>query len=177
MSYSHISKKSASLKIPFYPSPVDVVKLMLELVSPKEGQILVDLGCGDGRILVEAASNYECSVVGVESNPLLASYAYNKLIEKGIRNFRIVRGDLFKFDVSPADVITLYLTSDALRILKPKLELYSKPGAKIITHDFSVPGWEPLVFVSKVSAEDGRLHRLYLYEVGKSFRKKIYRTL
>lgn len=172
MLHPYISKKSISPKIPFHPSPVDIVRLMVDLAEPKEGQILIDLGCGDGRILVEAASNYECSVIGVESNPILASYAYNRLLEKGIKNFRIVRGDLFEFDVSPADVITLYLTHDALKLLKPRLELYAKPGAKLVAHDFQVPGWRPLVVMSKVSVEDGRLHRIYLYEVGKSFRKK-----
>ncbi|MEM0090191.1 MAG: class I SAM-dependent methyltransferase [Nitrososphaerota archaeon] len=172
MSHPHISKKNVSSKIPFYPSPIDIVKLMVDLAEPKEGQILVDLGCGDGRILVEAASNYGCSVIGVESKPILASYAYNRLLEKGIKNFKIIRGDLFEFDVRPADVITLYLTHDALKILKPRLELYAKPGARVVAHDFPVPGWWPLVVVDKVSAEDGRLHRVYLYEVGKSFRKK-----
>jgi hypothetical protein len=146
MSYSYISRKRVPPKIPFYPSPVDIVKLMLDLAEPREGQTLVDLGCGDGRILVEAASNYECSVIGVDSNPVLVSF-------------------------STADIITLYLTHDALKILKPRLELYAKPGAKIIAHDFPVPGWRPLLFVSKVSAEDGRLHKVYLYEVGKSLEK------
>jgi SAM-dependent methyltransferase len=172
MSYSYISRKRVPPKIPFYPSPVDIVKLMLDLAEPREGQTLVDLGCGDGRILVEAASNYECSVIGVDSNPVLVSYARNKLLEKGIKNFRIIRGDLFNFDFSTADIITLYLTHDALKILKPRLELYAKPGAKIIAHDFPVPGWRPLLFVSKVSAEDGRLHKVYLYEAGKSLEKK-----
>ncbi len=172
MSYPYILRKHYSPKIPFYPSPIDTVKLMLDLVEPREGQLLVDLGCGDGRILVEAASNYGCSVIGVESNPNLASYAYNKLLEKGIKNFRIIRGDLFKFDVSSADVITLYLTPDALKILKPRLEFYTKPGTKLITHDFPVLEWQPLIVASKVSTEDGRLHKLYLYEAGKSFKKK-----
>ena len=173
MTYSYISRKRASPKIPFYPSPLDIVKLMLDLAEPKEGQTLVDLGCGDGRILAEAASDYGCSVIGVDSNPMLVSYARNKLLERGIKNFRIIKGDLFKFDISSADIITLYLTHDALEILKPRFEFYAKPGAKIIAHDFPVPGWRPLLFVSKVSAEDGRLHKIYLYEVGKSLKKDI----
>lgn len=165
-------KKNVSPKIPFYPSPFDVVKLMVNIAEPKKGQILVDLGCGDGRILAEAASNYECSVIGVEANPTLANYAYNRLLEKGIKNFRIVKGDLFKFDIRSADIITLYLTHDALKVLKPKFELYAKPGAKFVVHDFPVPGWRPLVVVDKVSTEDGKLHKVYLYEVGRSFMKK-----
>lgn len=170
MPYPYVSKKKSCPTIPFYPSPLDVVRLMLNVAEPKEGQVLIDLGCGDGRVLVEAASNYGCSVVGVESNPGLASYAYNRLLERGIKNFKIVRGDLFKFDFSSADIITLYLTHDALKILKPRLESYVKPGTKLVAHDFPIPGWQPLAVESIVSAEDGKLHKVYLYCVNKSFK-------
>lgn len=181
MAYPCISRKKTIPKIPFYPSPMDVVRLMLSVAEPNEGQVLVDLGCGDGRILAEAASGYGCSVVGVESNPRLASYAYNKLLEMGVKNFKIVRGDLFGFNFGSADIITMYLTSDALKILKPRLEAYVKPGTKLVAHDFPVPGWRPVAVEGVVSVEDGRFHRVYLYEAGESFdllsrQKRIYRT-
>ncbi|MEM2910330.1 MAG: class I SAM-dependent methyltransferase [Nitrososphaerota archaeon] len=168
MPYPYASRKK-NPAIPFYPSPIDVVRLMLNVAEPKEGQVLVDLGCGDGRVLVEAATNYGSSVVGVESNPWLASYAYNKLLEKGIKNFKIVKGDLFEFNFSSADIITLYLTHDALKILKPRLESYIKPRTKLVAHDFPIPGWRPIAIESIISVEDGKLHKVYLYDADKSF--------
>lgn len=149
---------------------MDVVRSMLSILSPAEGQVLVDLGCGDGRILMEATRSYGCHAVGVEKNKRLAEYCYRRLSESNVKNFRIVRGNLFDFDVGKADFLTLYLTTDALSLLRPKLELTLRPGARVASHDFPVPGWRPLEEVFIRSIEDGRLHRVCLYEAGRSFK-------
>lgn len=160
------------LNIPYLPSPKDVVKRMLSIADLREGQIFIDLGCGDGRLLVEAAKSYGCKVIGVEKNINLLTYCYKNLLENNIKNFKLVHGDLFKFDVRCADVIALYLTSDALRRLKDNFEYMLKPNAKIISHDFSIPGWRPLDVEQIRSIEDGRIHYVYIYEAGRSFKVK-----
>ncbi len=148
-------------RIPFVPSPLPVVRRMVELAEPREGEVFYDLGCGDGRILAEA-SKYGCVCVGLEINPVLVEKAKKRVA--GLENVRVLRADIFSSDFSDADVIATYLTKDALRILAPKFRKL-KSGARIVSHDFPVPGLKP-VLVERVWWK--RPHFIYVYRIPES---------
>ena len=147
-------------RIPFVPSPMDVVKRMLEIAEVKPNEVVYDLGCGDGRIPIAASRLFDARAVGVELQRELAekTMARVKNLELCDR-VRIVNDNLFNVSLREADVITLYLTKEALAVLKPKLQMELKPSARVVTHDFKIPGWRP-VYVEKIGS-----HRVYLYSM------------
>lgn len=150
---------------PFVPSPAQIIERMLEAASVKPGEIVVDLGCGDGRILVTAVQKFGAKAVGVELNPKLAKEASEMIARLGLQSHaRVVRGDIFGADLTQADVVTLYLTTGSNEKLRPKLESSLRPGARVVSHDYGVRGWNP-VDVQEVFVH-GRRHKIYLYEMG-----------
>lgn len=152
-------------RIPFVPSPMDVVEKMLSLADPRPDELLVDLGSGDGRIVLRGAENYRCRALGVELNARLVEESVRKALRRSLdERVSIVRGDLYSFDFSNADVVALYLLPSTLKTLKPKL-LSLRRGARIVCHDFPIPGLQPSEVVELKSLETGRVHRIYLYEI------------
>lgn len=150
--------------VPFVPSPKPVVREMLELAGIIPGEVVYDLGAGDGRIVIEAVKGYNAKGVAVEIRPDLIKRIAENVVKEGIKNsVRIIKNDLYKVDLSKADVITLYLTSDMNAKLRHKLERELKPGARVVAHDFPVPGWKPKEIL-KVKY-DGRIHRVFLYKI------------
>jgi cyclopropane fatty-acyl-phospholipid synthase-like methyltransferase len=118
---------------------------MLTLAEIKSGEILYDLGCGDGRVVITAAQDFGARGIGVEMREDLAKQAMGKVTELGLDGrVKIVHGDMFKLDVSQADVVTLYLTTSANDKVKPKLEAELKPGTRVISHDYEILGWRPV---------------------------------
>ena len=148
---------------PYVGSPVHVVDRMLEMANIKPGETLYDLGCGDGRILIAAAQKYPVKAVGVEISPKLVAQATASIQKAGLESkARVVQGDLMTADISSADVVTIYLATSLNEQLRPRLDKYLKPGARVISHDYAVPGWKP----SKIDKGDGpRGHLIYLYEM------------
>ncbi len=148
---------------PFVSSPQDVIRRMLEIAETKRGEVLYDLGSGDGRILIAAVKQFRVSkAVGVEMRHDLVKRARDVVADSGLGNkIKILHKDVFEVDVSEADIITLYLTTSGNNKLKPKLEKELKHEARIVSHDFSFSGWEP----SRVESFGG--HTLYLYNRGK----------
>jgi len=148
---------------PYVASPVRVVDRMLELANIKPGETVYDLGCGDGRIVIAAAEKYKAKAVGVEISPKLAAAATARINREGISGqARVIQGDLLDVDLTGADVVTIYLATSLNEKLRPRLERYLKPGARVVSHDYAVPGWKP----SKVDrTDDGRGHVIYLYEM------------
>ncbi len=151
---------------PFVASPLPVVKQMLTLADLKPGEILYDLGCGDGRIVIMAAQEFGARGVGVEMREDLAKQATQKVSELGLDGrVKIVNGDIFKVDLSQANVVSLYLTTSANDKVKPKLEAELKTGTRVVSHDYEIIGWKPL----KVDnfCENPRLgypsHTIYVY--------------
>jgi len=153
---------------PFVPSPPYVVEKMLWLADLKPGEVLFDLGCGDGRIIISAAQKYGVRAVGVEMSDRLAKEAFQKVHESGLeKSVEVIQGDLMGIDLREADVVMLYLTSSGNEKLKPKLERELKPGARVISHDFEVYGWKPLR-VEKIADEDRpwpTRHTIYFYKI------------
>src|SRR6266853_3645006 len=147
---------------PYVSSPTRVVDRMLELANIKPGETLYDLGCGDGRILIAAVEKYKAKAVGVEIAPKEVAQARAQIQKEGIGSqARVIEGDLLETDLSGADVVTIYLTTSFNEQLRPRLEKYLKPGARVVSHDYAVPGWKP----TKVEVTGGQKHRIYLYEM------------
>ena len=158
-------KRRGGGKIPFVPSPHDVVERMLALADPRPDELLIDLGSGDGRIIITAAEKYRCKTLGVELDEKLIEESIRKVLRKSLTDrVKIVRDDLHKYDFSKANIITLYLLPKTLKLLKPKL-LSLERGSRIICHDFPIPDLAPDEVITLRSSETGRLHRIYLYEI------------
>lgn len=152
---------------PFVASPLPVVRRMLILAELKPGETFYDLGAGDGRAVIMAAQEFGARAVGVELREDLAKKALSAVHELGLEGrVNIVHGDLFDVDISPADVVFLYLTTSANDKVRPKLEAELKPGARVVSHDYEILGWKALR-VEKF-CENPKLgfpsHTLYLYK-------------
>ncbi|HEY4364378.1 MAG TPA: class I SAM-dependent methyltransferase [Bryobacteraceae bacterium] len=148
---------------PYVASPARVVDRMLELASIKPGETVFDLGSGDGRVLIAAVEKYKAKAIGVEISPKLVAQA-NSNIEKAKLGgqARVIQGDLLKTDLSGADVVIIYLTTSFNEELRPRMEKFLKPGARVVSHDYAVPGWKPSMVVE---AEGRQKHPIYLYEM------------
>ena len=151
---------------PYVATPLEVARQMLVLAEVKPGDMVYDLGSGDGRMVVLAAHEFGARAVGVELREDLVRRALSRVRELHLEGkVKIVQDDFFRVDVSPADVITLYLTTSANKKIRPKLELELKPRARVVSHDYEILGWTPL----KVNnfCENPRLgypsHKIYVY--------------
>ena len=152
---------------PFVATPLPVVRQMLTLAELKPGELIYDLGCGDGRVVITAVQEFGAQAIGVEMREDLVKQALNKVSELGLDGkVKIVHSDLFKVDISPADVVTLYLTTSANDKVKPKLEAELKQGARIVSHDYEILGWRPVKIDN--FCENPRLgypsHTIYIYK-------------
>lgn len=128
----------------FVPTPPETVEEMLRLAEIKAGDVLYDLGSGDGRIPIRAAVKYGIRAVGIEIDPKLVAESEAAARAAGVAervSFR--RENLFRADFREATVVTLYLSETINVALRPRLLRELKPGTKIISHDFRMGGWEP----------------------------------
>jgi protein-L-isoaspartate O-methyltransferase len=150
---------------PYIPSPEIVVQKMLEAARVKPGEVVYDLGSGDGRIVIAAAQKFRARAVGVELRADLCRKASSRINDLGLADrVTLIHGNLLKVDLSPADVVTLYLMTGANERLRPNLEKYLKPGARVVSNDFQIHGWQPSSVVH-INA-GGLRHELYVYEIG-----------
>ncbi|MEM3046912.1 MAG: methyltransferase domain-containing protein [Candidatus Bathyarchaeia archaeon] len=158
-------QKWPTLRVPFVPTPHDIVKLMLDAANPQPEERLYDLGCGDGRILRKAVREYGCTAVGYEINPNLVSYAVSKARLEGCTpdRLRVLCQDLREADLSGADAVTLYLTPEALIGLRPILETRLRPGVRVVSHNYRIRGWLPESIEETTSQVDGKRHAVFLY--------------
>jgi len=144
-------------------TPYDVVSKMLSMASVKKGDVVYDLGCGDGRMVVLAAAKYGCRGFGYEIDPERIAAARANIRRNGVGNLvKIVQEDLFTIDLSKADVLSLYLLPDINEKLLPKFE-NMKPGCRLVFHDYGLEGIKPDQTVRVISNEDNASHTLYLY--------------
>jgi precorrin-6B methylase 2 len=133
------------LDVPFVPTPQEVVDRMLALAKVNRTDTLYDLGCGDGRIVVTAASQFGARGVGIDLNPERIAEAQTAAKKAGVEQRVSLRvGDLFDTDLSPATVVSLYLLPDVNLKLRPQLWSQLKPGARVVSHAFDMgPEWPP----------------------------------
>ncbi len=150
---------------PYVPSPETVVERMLKLAEVKPGDIVYDLGSGDGRIVIIAAQKFGAQAVGVEMNKELHEEALERIKQLKLEDrVKVIHGDLMKVDVSQATVVTLYLLTSTNEKLKPRLEKHLQKGARVVSHDFEVPGWRAEK-IENMGLGEHQLHQhiLYLY--------------
>lgn len=131
-------------EIPFVPTPLEVIDKMLELAEVKKGDVLYDLGSGDGRIVIRAAQKYGIRAIGIEMDGLLLEKARKDAKAAGVSHLAQFRSeDALKADISAATVVTLYMLPWFNAKMKPNFKKMLKPGARIVAHDFGIDGWEP----------------------------------
>ena len=146
--------------VPYVPTPQNVVEAMLKLGEVKKGDILYDLGSGDGRIVVTAAKMYGVRGTGIDINPERIAEANANAKEAGVTDHvKFLNQDLFEADMRDATVVTLYLLPSINLKLRPKLWKELKPGTRIVSHSFDMGDWAP----EKKIEVDGRY--LYLWRV------------
>ena len=147
----------------YIPTPHDVAAKMIELAAVRRDDVVYDLGCGDGRIVIEAAARHGCRSVGVDIDPDRVAEARNRAAEKQVQNLvRFEERDLFQADLREATVVMLYLSPQYNLRLVPQLNAM-KPGSRIVSHQFEIRGVKPDRIVSFMSQEDGRRHTLYVW--------------
>lgn len=156
---------------PYVAAPEHAVDKMLEAANLKPGETLYDLGCGDGRIVIAAAQRYKVKAVGIEISESLAKSVAEKVKKEGLqKRVTIIHGDFMKTDLSKADVVTLYLATTANDTVRPNLEHFLRPHARVVSYDYPVPGWKP-VETMDTSGYRGATHTIYLYQVPDSIKK------
>lgn len=168
-----VKRKKRRLRKPdviYYPTPPETVAEMLRLANVKQGDVLYDLGSGDGRIPIAAAKQFGIRAVGIEIDPQLIIEAEANARNAGVAELvRFRNEDMFHIDISEANVVTLYLSDKLNVLLRPKLLRELKPGSRIVSHDFRMGDWKP---EQTVRVPWGKLYRtVYLWTVPS--RKKI----
>jgi SAM-dependent methyltransferase len=133
-----------SYDVPYVPTPPVVVEEMLRLAEVGPGDFVIDLGSGDGRILIAAAKKFGARGVGVELDPeRIDESVYGAQLAGVSDRIAFQRQDLFKFDIGQATVVTMYLLPSVNIRLRPRLLRELKPGTRIVSHDFDMEDWQP----------------------------------
>jgi ubiquinone/menaquinone biosynthesis C-methylase UbiE len=148
----------------YYPTPPETVAEMLRMAKIKKGDVLYDLGSGDGRIPIAAAKDYGIRAVGIEIDPKLVTEADENARQAGVSQLVTFRNDdMFRVNLSEATVVTLYLSEKLNVLLRPKLLSELRPGSRILSHDFRMGDWKP---EQTVRVPWGKLYRtVYLWTV------------
>lgn len=138
-----LAQEPIKTDVPFVPTDQQVVEAMLSLAQVNKNDILYDLGCGDGRIVVTAAKKYGATSVGVDIDPQRIEEAKKNAKKAKVKDqVTFIQDDLFNADFTKATVVTLYLLPSVNLKLKPKL-LNLKPGTRIVSHSFDMGDWKP----------------------------------
>ncbi len=146
----------------YVPTPYPVVEKMLEMADVRPGEVVYDLGCGDGRIPIMAAKKYKVKTFGFDINPVRVRESLENVRKENVEKWvTIKKADIFELDLTKADVITLYLLPQLNVKLIPQLEKL-KPGCRIVSHDFDMKGVRPKKEIS-YTPPGGREHRIYLW--------------
>jgi SAM-dependent methyltransferase len=150
-------------RAPFVASPPDVVDRMLSLARVGPGDIVYDLGSGDGRIVIAAAQKFGARGVGVDIDPVRVAEAQANAVRAQVQHLVIFKlEDAMETDVSDATVVTLYLLSAQNIRLRPLLTSQLRPGARIVSHNFTMGDWSPEI-VDTFTSADGQSRTLYLW--------------
>jgi SAM-dependent methyltransferase len=150
---------------PYVPSPNEVVDRMLTLAKVTRTDVVYDLGCGDGRIVIAAAKKFGARAVGVDIDPQRINESIANARKAGVEKLVTFKlQDAMKTDVSEATVVTLYLLSFANVQLRPILEKQLKPGARIVSHNFGMGNWEPDE-IDSFKDSNGGTRTLYLWRI------------
>jgi predicted RNA methylase len=152
---------------PYIPTPQAVVEKMLEAGHIKPGDVVYDLGAGDGRIVITAAREYGAKAVGIEIQKDLVDKVRERIKELALEDkVTIVHDSFLHADLSPATVVTMYLLTSSNDRLRPVLEKALKPGTRVVSNQFPVKGWRPIAIAH---LKPGTMeYTIYVYEMGKT---------
>src|SRR5690349_9237503 len=131
-------------EVPYVPTTNEAVQAMLKLAGVKKTDVVYDLGCGDGRIVITAAKDFGARGVGIDINPQRIKEAEENARKAGVADrVKFIQGDLFQTDIKDASVVTLYLMTHVNRKLRPKLWRDLKPGSRVVSQTFAMGDWKP----------------------------------
>jgi ribosomal protein L11 methylase PrmA len=141
----------------------DLISKMLQMAKTKKDDLVYDLGCGDGRMLVLAAQKYGCHGIGYDIDPVRVEESIANATRNHVENLvKIIQADIFTVDIKDADVIPMYLLPEMNRRLLPQLDKL-KNGARIVTHQYDLDGIVADKTITVISNEDNASHTLSLY--------------
>ena len=152
---------------PAIPTPQLIVERMLTAGHVKPGEMVYDLGSGDGRIVIMAAQKFGARAVGVELMPDICRKAREKVLSLGLSDrVTIIEGSALRVDLSPADVVTMWFLTNSNERLRPNLEKHLKLGARVVSNEFPIRSWRPS---EVVHVKVGKMeHTIYVYEMGRN---------
>lgn len=156
--------------VPYVPTRRETLEAILSSIHLTREDIFYDLGCGDGRVVVEVAKRFPVKkAVCIEARRDLVEEARKNALEAGVADrVVIIHGDFFKVPIRDATVVYMYLLTSVNEALKPKLERELREGARVISLDFQIPGWKPVEILGEKA---GWQRTLYIYVIGKSNRR------
>ena len=161
--------------VPYVPTTEEAVKAMLELAGVTKDDVVYDLGCGDGRIVVSAAKNMGARGVGIDINPVRIAEANANAKKAAVEKLvRFEENDLFEAKISEATVVTLFLLSNINLKLRPKLMKELKPGTRIVSNTFDMGDWKPEKEMDVAGGDDEESFlskRLFLWRVPEPAKK------
>jgi SAM-dependent methyltransferase len=151
--------------VPYVPTPQEVVDRMLDLAQIKKGDVVYDLGSGDGRIVVTAAKKYGVRAIGFEIDPERIKESTENIKKAGVGHLVEIRQqDIRTVDLAPASVLTMYLLPEVNLLIRPNIWKQMKPGSRIVSHDFDMGDWKPLKTENMKDSSNWD-HTLYLWHV------------
>jgi len=152
---------------PAIPTPQFLVDRMLEAGRIRPGDMVYDLGSGDGRVVITAVQKFGARAVGVELMPDLVRKARERIQSLGLADrASIVEGSALRVDLSPADVVTMWFLTNSNDRLRPNLEKHLKVGARVVSNEFPIRGWKP---TEMIQVKVGKVeHSIFVYEIGKT---------
>ena len=152
---------------PAIPTPQFLVDRMLEAGRVRPGDMVYDLGSGDGRVVITAVQKFGARAVGVELMPDLVRKARERIQSLGLADrASIVEGSALRVDLSPADVVTMWFLTNSNDRLRPNLEKHLKIGARVVSNEFPIRGWKP---TEMIQIKVGKMeHTIFVYEIGKT---------
>jgi precorrin-6B methylase 2 len=161
-------------EVPFVPTTEQGVQAMLKLADVKKTDVVYDLGCGDGRIVIAAAKTYGAHAVGIDIDPARIREAKENARKAGVLDLvRFEENDLFQANLRDATVVTLFLLTSVNLRLRPKLLEELRPGARVVSNTFEMGDWKPEKVITAGDPADGSYwsHKLYLWLIPARERK------
>ena len=150
---------------PFVTTPKAVVEKMLRMAEVARDDVVYDLGCGDGRIVISAAEKYGARGVGIDLDPQRIAESKVGARNAGVEHLvGFINADVAAVDLSQATVVTMYLLTESNALLRPQLERQLRPGTRVLSHNYEMPGWEDKeAGFASVETEDGEEHLIFFY--------------
>ena len=162
--FSLAANQEKELDVPYVPTPPEVVEAMLAMAEVNKDDVLYDLGCGDGRIVITAAKDYGCRGIGIDIDPQRIKECRENANIAGVEDLvEFYMTDLFETDFSNATVVILYLLTENNLRLRPKLLNELKPGTRIVSHDYDMGKWK--ADREFLIEEDWEIHAVYFWNI------------